>query len=198
MQRNLRKFSRATGDGYELAMSMPVSGSWDEIWGALVKREKLQHWLGGVTGQLSKGGKFHLGERASGQITVCEPKRRLAMIWQQGAVQTGLDITLARVGKAKHSQITLKITAKMQDLPENAWQTFGPSALGIGWEWVMTRFAAYVSGPKAEPITIVDFAKTPEAHLFVTQAFVGWRQTVTPEIMTGPVPPLLVFYNGLA
>jgi hypothetical protein len=198
MQRNLRKFSSAKGNGYELAMSMPVSGALDEIWGALVKREKLQHWLGGVTGQLSKGGKFHLGEQATGQITVCEPKRRLAMIWQQGQVQTGLDITLARVGKAKQSQITLKVAAKMQDLPENAWQRFGPSALGIGWEWVMTRFAAYLLDPKAHPINIAEFAKTPDAQSFVTQAFEGWRRTVDPQIMTGPVPPLLVFYNGLA
>lgn len=199
MQRNLRTFSNGKVDSYDVTLTMQLPHSLDEIWGALVKVEKLQHWFGPVTGGLSKGGTFHLGEIAQGKITACEPKRRLAMIWQQGTAQTGLDITFATVGKgkSKKSKLTLKITAKMQDLPENAWQTFGPAALGIGWEWVMSRFVAYLTDPKAARLNIVDFAKTPEGHVFVTQAFDGWRSSAQTDIMAGPVPSLLVFYNGL-
>jgi uncharacterized protein YndB with AHSA1/START domain len=50
MQRNLRTFSNGKVDSYDVTLTMQLAHSLDEIWGALVKVEKLQRWFGPVTG----------------------------------------------------------------------------------------------------------------------------------------------------
>lgn len=198
MQRSYTK-SKKAADGYELGLTVPVLHSLDEVWGALVKPAKLARWLKPVTGNLAKGGAFAFGDVARGKVTVCEPKRRLALIWQQGAVQTGLDVTFSTVGKGKAKQnlMTLKIAAKIEDMPQASWDAYGPAALGIGWEWVMRAFMAYLADPDASPVSILDFAKSPEGKAFVTASFAGWRATITDDVMAAPAPTLLAFYNGL-
>lgn len=199
MQRSYTKNNIAKDDSYELCLKMPIAQSLDEVWGALVKPEKLARWLIPVTGSLSKGGAFALGDVARGKVTVCEPKRRLALTWHQGAAQNGLDITFAMVGKGKAKQnvITLKITAKIGDLPPASWEAYGPAVLGIGWEWIMRGFAAYLADPNAAPLSVTDFAKSSEGKVFVTTAFAAWRATIKEDAVSAPAPNLLVFYNGL-
>ena len=200
MQRSYKKLTESKDDSYEIIMAMQVPQALDDIWGALVKPAKLARWLAPVTGEMSKGGAVNIGHLARAGVVVCEPKRRLALTWQQGAAQTALDITFSTngKGKGKYSLITLKVTAKLQDLPAKSWDSYGPAALGMGWEWVMAGLAAYLRDPKAAPRGIADFAKSPEGRAFVTEAFDRWRACLgaKPQIMMGPTPSLLVFYNG--
>lgn len=199
MQRSYTKSENGKDDGYQLAMTMQTLQSLDEVWGALVKPEKLARWLKPATGSLAKGGAFAFGDVARGKVTVCEPKRRLGLTWQQGAAQTVLDLRFASIGKgkAKHNLITLGITAKIADMPQASWQAYGPAALGIGWEWVMRGFAAYLDDPKAAPLSILNFSQTPDGKAFVADAFAGWRAVAQDQVMTASEPSLLTFYTGL-
>lgn len=199
MQRSYTKSKKATEGSYELGITMPVLQSLDEVWGALVKPEKLARWLMPVSGSLAKGGAFALGDVARGKVTVCEPKRRLGLTWHQGAAQTVLDVNFATVGKGKAKQnlITLKVTARIQDLPQASWDAYGPAALGIGWEWVMRGFAAHLDNPSAAPVTIMAFSQSSEGQAFVETALAGWRAVAKDLPMTGSAPSLLSFYHGL-
>jgi uncharacterized protein YndB with AHSA1/START domain len=193
-------------DAYVIEFTAQTSKSVDEIWGALVKPEKIALWLTPVSGKLSKGGSFVLGDLGGGNITVCEPKRRLALDLTRGTARQMIDITFGEEGKGKSKQrnITVKITAHLGDLPAGNWQKFGPAALGMGWELVAHALLEYLAAGQETPRTggTMAFAASAEGRAFSTQSFIGWRAAAIAGgadagIMAGPAPSVLEIYTGL-
>lgn len=206
MQRSFSLAKKQGEDRFDLTITMPSAHSLDDIWGALTKPEKLAKWLGPVSGKLSKGGAYHIGTAATGQISVCEPKRRLALTITRGGIEQALDITFATEGKgrAKHSVIRLKITARQSDVPQQAWAASGPAALGIGWEIICLSLGQYLDAPKAERSAsfVTELAKSGAGHSHAADAFAAWRMAASAGgaqgvVMSGPMPPLLAYYTGL-
>lgn len=211
MQRNFSMVKKQGDDRFEMTLTMPSAHSLDDIWGALTKPEKLAKWLGPVSGKLAKGGVYHIAAAATGQISVCEPKRRLALTFvggsmKEGGVEQALDITFGTEGKgrAKHSVIRLKITARQSDVPLASWAANGPAALGIGWEIIALSLGQYLDAPKADRSAsfITDLAKSDAGRDHAAAAFTAWRVAAAKggaqgAVMAGPNPPLLAYYTGL-
>jgi uncharacterized protein YndB with AHSA1/START domain len=206
MQRSFSKAKKQGDDRFDLMLTMPSAHSLDDIWGALTKPEKLAKWLGPVSGKLSKGGAYQIGSAVQGQISVCEPKRRLALTVVRAGIEQALDITFATEGKgrAKHSVIRLKISARQSDLPQASWLTTGPAALGIGWEIICLSLAQYLDDPKSarSDSFVMNLAKSDLGRDHAADAFAQWRAAAHAggagdAIMAGPVPPLLAYYTGL-
>lgn len=195
---------KSSDDAYQGEFTLETQHSLDDIWGALVKPDKLAQWLLPVSGKLSKGGTYSLGTVAQGQITVCEPKRRLALTFVRQDMTQTLDITFSEVGKGKSKErvLRVKFTANISDLPDGVWATYGPSVMGIGWEMVGAALLAYLDAPK-EPRGadyIAKYAASAEGGAYVSQAFEGWRaaaQAGGVTISSTHVPRLLEFYSGL-
>ena len=193
-------------DIYVIEFTSKTQNSLDDVWAALVKPEKIAHWLTPVSGKLAKGGAFRLGDLAEGSITVCEPKRRLGIDLIRGTARQMIDITFGEEGKGKSKQrsITVKITANLGDLPPGNWQKFGPAALGMGWELVAQALLEYLAAGQAAPRTgdITSFAASAEGRAFCTQSFSGWRDAAIAGgadtgIMACPAPSVLQIYTGL-
>lgn len=203
-----KKQSAAQGaqDAYVIEISAQTPKSVDEIWGALVKPEKIALWLTPVSGKLAKGGSFTLGDLANGSINVCEPKRRLGIDLIRGTQRQSLDIFFAEEGKGKSKQriICVKITAKISDLPAGNWEKFGPAILGMGWEMVAHTLLDYLAAGQATPRIggTMAYAASAEGRAFCTQSFGGWRAAAMTGgadagIMAGPAPSVLEIYTGL-
>jgi uncharacterized protein YndB with AHSA1/START domain len=193
-------------DAYVIEFAAHTAKSVDEIWGALVKPEKITAWLMPVSGKLAKGGAFRLGDLAEGSISVCEPKRRLSIDLVRGTSRQMIDITFGEEGKgkSKHRNIVVKITANLADLPEGNWQKLGPAALGMGWELVAQALQDYLAGEQAAPRQgdIMAFASSAEGRAFCSEAFSGWRAAAIAGgadagIMAGQAPSVLQIYSGL-
>jgi uncharacterized protein YndB with AHSA1/START domain len=193
-------------DTYIIEFTAQTAKSVDEIWGALVKPEKIALWLTPVSGKLAKGGSFAMGDLAEGSITVCEPKRRLSIGLTRGTARQMIDITFGEEGKGKSKQrnIVVKITANMGDLPAGTWHKLGPAALGMGWELVAQALLNYLAGEQAAPRQggIMAFATSAEGRAFCSEAFSGWRAAAIAGgadagIMAGPAPSVLQIYTGL-
>jgi uncharacterized protein YndB with AHSA1/START domain len=198
--------AKSAQDAYVIEFTAQTPKSVDEIWGALVKPEKIALWLTPVSGKPAKGGAFRLGDLADGSITVCEPKRRLSIDLIRGTSRQMIDITFGQEGKGKSklNTITVKITANLGDLPAGNWQTLGPAALGMGWELVAQALLYYLAGGQAAPRKggAMAFATSAEGRAFCSEAFSGWRSAAIAGgadagIMAGPAPSVLQIYTGL-
>ncbi len=201
-----RKFSLAAKGAYTAEFTAQTQHNLDDIWGALVKPDKLAKWLLPATGKLAKGGQYHLGDVAKGQITVCEPKRRLSLSFDRNGRVQLLDITFGETGKgkAKSRSITLKITAHSADLPAAAWKSMGPAVVAIGWEMVCTALLAYLDAPKTPPAknAVLLLSASAAGAEYAKSACEEWskaaqRGGLEMPSSPNPEPQLLWFYTGL-
>src|SRR5262245_58255057 len=49
----------------------------DDLWDALTQRERIPRWFMPISGDLRLGGRYQLEGNAGGEITACEPPKRL-------------------------------------------------------------------------------------------------------------------------
>ena len=54
----------------------------EDLWDALTSAERIPRWLMPISGELRLGGRYQLEGNAGGEITTCEPPRRLAVPWE--------------------------------------------------------------------------------------------------------------------
>lgn len=202
---NMPLSGQSADDLYEIAFSAPITHSFDDVWSALVKPEKLALWLMPVTGKMSKGGEVQLGDLAQAKVAVCEPKRRLSLILMRGGSQQALDITFSEAGKgkAKSRNLTVTVAARKSDLPSGIWDKYGPAVVGIGWELACKSLLAYLDTRKAPPKTgaISAFAASAAGRAYLGEAFGAWRAAAAGGAdaagMAEAPTSLLMFYTGL-
>lgn len=206
-----RKYSAPTApsaaadsvDMVNLQISVRCTHSLEEIWQALVDPAKLARWMRPISGSLAMGGTINLGQDASATITACEPKRRLALSLAQGELMQGVAVTLGEEGKGKSKQrlLRLNVSATRAGMPQEAWASFGPAALGIAWELTCKALIAYLDAPEAK-VDFVTYARSTDAADYVASAFADWRaQALVHHKDAGFMPEAkhlpFVFYNGL-
>ena len=56
----------------------------EDVWDACTNPERIPRWFLPISGDLRPGGRFQLEGNAGGEITECEPPRRLAVTWEFG------------------------------------------------------------------------------------------------------------------
>jgi uncharacterized protein YndB with AHSA1/START domain len=122
-------------DGAPLAVrferAYPTSAN--NLWDALTTPERVDRWLGALTGDLRAGGDFLLDmaepagtdedARNGGRILECEPRQRLLVTWEAtGQATSQVEVITSTVGQQA------LLTLEHRDLPE-------PSARGYGAGW---------------------------------------------------------------
>src|SRR5687767_5115780 len=55
-----------------------------DVWDAITNPERLPRWFMPVSGDLRLGGRYQIQGNAGGEITECDPPRRLALTWVWG------------------------------------------------------------------------------------------------------------------
>lgn len=193
-------------DVYDIGFTLETKHSFDDIWGALAKPEKIAHWMRPVSGKLAKGGEYTIGDLASGTVLICEPKRRLALTMQRLSAQQRIEVAFSEVGKgkAKTRNLTVKVTAKMSDLPPGAWQKSGPALVAIGWELLAKSLFAYLDDPTNPPTAgaFANYAASADGRDYLNAAFMAWRHAAlaggeSGDIMDAAPISLLGLYSGL-
>jgi uncharacterized protein YndB with AHSA1/START domain len=198
--------NKPSQDMYTAEFSAQTLHSLDEIWGALVKPEKLALWLRPVSGKLSKGGQVTLGDMGQAQVHTCEPKRRLVVTLKRAFGEQTVDVALSEQGKGKTKtrQLRVKVTARISDLPEGSWQTHGPAAVAMGWELVCGALLDYLDAPKeARPDgATAALANSVQGKVMAEMGHAEWLalarakgHQVMDTVM--PAPNLLSYYTGL-
>jgi uncharacterized protein YndB with AHSA1/START domain len=114
----------------------------DEVWSALTEPPQLDHWLGRVEGELRAGGGFRAyfhasGWEGSGQIEVCEPRRRFVVRTREDDGPAEHEIEVA-VGRATDATV---VVVEERGMPVELL-----AAYGAGVQIHVEDLAAHLAG----------------------------------------------------
>jgi uncharacterized protein YndB with AHSA1/START domain len=140
----------------------------EHVWDACTNPERIPRWFLPITGDLRLGGRFQLEGNAGGEITECEPPRRLAVTWEFGGDTSRVTLDLAPAASAA-TELLLRHAVGDGD----HWATYGPGAVGVGWDLTLLGLALYVrTGASVEDPEA--FATSREGLAFMRRSAADW------------------------
>ena len=154
-----------------VSLSRSYAMALEDLWDAVTNSARIPRWFIPITGTLELVGRYQLQGNAGGVITACKPTTHLALTWEFGEDMSWVEVHLAGEGAGK-SQLTLAHTAHVSD----HWDTYGPGAVGIGWEMGLMGLAIYLWQPDEPKMDEIAFAMSPEGMAMITGSSEGWEQ----------------------
>lgn len=150
-------------------VSRAYDTSADDLWEALTDAERIPRWFMPIGGELKLGGHYQLQGNAGGTITACEPPRRFEATWEFGGGISWVIVGLAPEGGA--TRLTLEHLAE----PSPHWETFGPGAVGVGWDLSLLGLGQHIEGaPAKDPAATMAWSASEEGKAFARQAAEAW------------------------
>ena len=137
----------------------------EDVWDACTVADRIVRWFLPVTGELRAGGHYQLEGNAGGTVRECEPPSSFTVTWEYGGSTSLLTVRLTPQENVTHLQLTHQVA------DDDHWQTYGPGAVGVGWELALLGLAAHVAG---ETLSESDVAGTPEGQAFMRRSAGGW------------------------
>ncbi|MEM7050684.1 MAG: SRPBCC family protein [Acidobacteriota bacterium] len=142
-----------------------------DLWDALTNPERLPRWFLPVSGDLRLGGRYQLEGNAGGEITECEPPKRLAVTWCMNDQVSWVRVDLAEVSE-KVTRLRLEHFAPM---PDSTWDQFGPGATGIGWELGLRALEEHLAtGQQVDPQAAEAWALSDEGKGYIRLSSDAW------------------------
>ena len=118
----------------------------DDLWDALTNPERIPRWFLPISGDLRLGGRYKFEGQAGGEITTCEPPRRLGVTWESRGTLSWVTVTLAADGAA-----TTRLELEHVSIVDDFWDRYGSGAVGVGWDLALMGLALYLAvGPDHE------------------------------------------------
>lgn len=144
----------------------------DDLWDALTNPERIPRWFMPVSGDLRPGGHYQLHGNASGDITACEPPRRLALTWVMGDQVSWVTVELSDDPQGG-TELRLEHVAH---IPEDFWGRFGPGAAGVGWDHALLGLDQHLATEASvTPETALAWSASDEGRSFVRGSSDAWR-----------------------
>ena len=186
------------GEGKTVTLRRTYNAPIDDVWNALTTPERIGRWFLPVSGDLRLGGTYQFEGNAGGTIVACDRPNRLLVTWGMGpaddpASASEVEIRLMPVD-ADTTTLELVHTAIV---PDEMWETFGPGAVGVGWEGGALGLALHFTGG-----TIGDPAAWPytdEGRAFYSASSEGWGAAnlaagADPEVVARNIAATTQFY----
>jgi uncharacterized protein YndB with AHSA1/START domain len=141
----LNRMRRAV-DGHVVELRRTYGAPPAAVWDACTNPERIPRWFLPVSGDLRPGGRYALEGNASGEIRECDPPRRLALTWEFGAQSSLVTLDLAPAGE-RETEFVLRHAVPDDD----HWATYGPGAVGVGWDLGLLGLAGHLANFTPEP-----------------------------------------------
>ncbi|HEV7743074.1 MAG TPA: SRPBCC domain-containing protein [Pseudolysinimonas sp.] len=152
-----------------------------DVWDAITTAERIERWFLPVSGDLRLGGRYQLEGNAGGTIEECAPpagdSAHFRVTWEfGGGAPTWLTIRLTALAAAS-TRLDLIFTGRLEDVPAEMWQQFGPSATGMGWDSMLLGLALYVGGAQdgVSPAEAAAWVQSDEGKQFMRLSADAWR-----------------------
>lgn len=179
LMQELAAVDRSTGEGQVPAGGAKVvtlTRRYDaevaEVWDALTDPQRLARWFLPVTGDLHLGGRFAFVGNAGGVVRECEPPHRVLVTWEMGEA-TGPDASLVHVRLSAEGAGTLLELEHRAQFPPEMWDTYGPGAVGVGWDGGLLGLALHLAGEYLEG-SQDEIAADPAVREFNRAAAQAW------------------------
>jgi uncharacterized protein YndB with AHSA1/START domain len=183
------------GDANVVALSRTYRTDPADLWDAITTPERLRRWFLPVTGDLRLGGTYQIEGNAGGEIRVCDPPSHLRVTWMFGDAapeSSFVDVHLSPVGDGTRLELVHTAVA-----PPGMWDTYGPGAVGAGWDGALLGMAAHLDGvvmPSPE-----ELETDPAMRAFYVASSASWGEAaraagVDEEVVAAWVAAVSAFY----
>jgi uncharacterized protein YndB with AHSA1/START domain len=173
VQREVGRGRLPAGEARTITLRRTYDASIEDVWDALTTAERINRWFLPISGDLRLGGSFQFEGNASGSIVACDRPNRLQVTWGMGPAEDA----------ASASQVELRLTPTDDQtttvelvhtaiLPEEMWDTFGPGAVGVGWEGGALGLALHFTGGTIEDPGAWPY--TAEGRAYYTASSEAW------------------------
>ena len=167
-----RGLGTADRDGREvrrLTLGRAYPTTTEDLWQALTDPERVPRWFLPLTGDLEVGGRYQLEGNAGGEVLACDPPRSLAVTWEYGGQVSWVTVTLTPAGDGTRLELVHDVPA------DEHWNTYGPGAVGLGWEMGLRGLAEHVaSGEAVDPQVFMAGMATDEGRAYLTDCSNAW------------------------
>jgi uncharacterized protein YndB with AHSA1/START domain len=147
VQRELRDGHIPAGDGKVVRLQRDYDAPIDDVWDAVTNPERISRWFLPISGDYRVGGTYQLEGNAGGTILECDRPNRLKVTWVYGENPTDADVSEVEVrlsaADGGATRLELEHTAVV---PEEFWTTYGPGAVGVGWDMTLLGLALHLRG----------------------------------------------------
>ncbi|GAA1771960.1 SRPBCC family protein [Streptomonospora arabica] len=144
----------------------------EDVWDALTNPERIPRWFLPVSGDLREGGHYRLEGNAGGTITACDPPTSFTATWESGGQVSWIEVGLA--AEPAGTRLELVHIAHVDD---EAWESFGPGAAGVGWDMALMGLGEHLAGGEsADAAEIESWMASDEGRRFVELSSDRWRR----------------------
>lgn len=167
----------------------------DDLWDAVTNAERIPRWFAPVSGELAPGGHYQVEGNASGRITDCERLSRFALTWEFAGDLSWVEAHFTE--ESTGVRVTLTHTAMISP----HWDTYGPGAVGVGWEMGFLGLAFHIVQPDAPRPDEEAFATSRDGRAFIAGSSDGWAQAAVAAgtdatVAGGAARRTTAFYTG--
>ena len=171
VERTVSSLERDGQPARAVTLSRPYAATVEDLWDAVTSAERIPRWFAPVSGEFVLGGRYKVAGNAGGQFTACEPPSRFALTWEFGGDVSWVEVRVSDEG-AGQARLTLTHTAHLSE----HWGTFGPGAVGVGWELGFLGLALYLAHPNEPRPDDAAFATSTDGRAFIAGSSEGWGQ----------------------
>ncbi|WP_203580166.1 SRPBCC domain-containing protein [Microbacterium hibisci] len=150
----------------------------DDVWDAVTSAARIARWFQPISGDLVLGGRYQIEGNAGGEIQECAPPAdgaaHFRATWEYGGGVTWLTVRLTAEGEDA-TRFELEHVARVDDVPAEFWDIYGPGATGVGWDGGLLGLALHLgSGDGISPEQAEAWAFTDEGRAFYRGAADAW------------------------
>jgi len=162
----------AAGEMRTMAISQSYHADISDVWDAVTNPDRIRRWFVPVEGDLRVGGRYQVTGNASGTIETCDPPKGFAATWEYGEHVSWIEVTL-RPEAPDRTRLELVHIAPGDD---EHWATFGPGAVGVGWDMALMGLSRHMSSAQAvDPAEAAGWVTSGAGRQFMTLSSEHWR-----------------------
>jgi uncharacterized protein YndB with AHSA1/START domain len=178
--RNVKSVERDGKPAKAVIATATYDTSIEDLWDAVTTAARIKRWFLPISGELKLGGRYQLEGNAGGTITACDAPHFFATTWEMMGQTSWLEVRLSSAG----AKATLELT-HIAIVDESFWPTYGPGAVGVGWDLGLLGLQRHIESPAAErpPEADTSWATSPEALEFYRRASTAWGKAAAADGM---------------
>jgi uncharacterized protein YndB with AHSA1/START domain len=168
------------GEARTVTVSQTYQTDIDDLWDAVTTAERIARWFLPISGELKVGGHYQFEGNAGGTVTACDAPRAVDATWEMGDQVSWIELRLTEVDGGTRFELNhIAVVAE-------EWDTYGPGAIGIGWDGAVLGLAMYLAtGAGMAPEEAAAWMASDEAREFYTAS---GRQWIEADIAAGTDP----------
>ncbi len=171
VRRSVSSLERDGKPARSVSLSRSYEATVSDLWGAVTSRDRIPRWFLPISGDLELGGRYQLQGNAGGVITACEPLSHFGLTWEFGGDVSWVEVGVTGDGDGR-ARLSLTHTSHLSE----HWDTYGPGAVGVGWELAGLGLALHLANPTEPKPDEIAFVASPDGRGLIAASSEAWAQ----------------------